>query len=119
MRTIIAGSRTISDVAELELAIKNSGFVITEVISGGAQGVDSLGIAWANANALPLTIVMAEWDVHGKAAGPIRNAEMAEIADALILVWDGLSRGSGDMLSRAVAKGLKIHSHIVKKEEEQ
>lgn len=118
MRTIIAGGRTITDVAELELAIKNSGFIITEVISGGAAGVDSLGIAWANANALPLTIVMAEWDAHGKAAGPIRNAEMAASAEALILVWDGMSRGSSDMLRKAAAKGLKIHSHIVVKKEE-
>jgi hypothetical protein len=118
MRVILAGSRTITDAAELELAIKNSGFEITEVISGGANGVDTLGIAWANANARPLTIIMAEWDAHGKAAGPIRNSEMAEQADALILVWDGLSHGSGDMLSRAITKGLKVYSHIVVKVKE-
>lgn len=40
---------------------------------------------------------------HGRAAGPIRNQQMAERADALVAVWDGASRGTGDMLRRALA----------------
>lgn len=117
MRTIIAGSRTIIDPLEVEKAIKDSGFEITEVICGGAQGVDSLGAAWANAHAIPCTFFMAQWEAHGKAAGPIRNNEMAESADALLLIYDGKSRGSADMLMKAHAKGLKIHLHLVKQEE--
>ena len=39
MRVIIAGSRTITDMLELEKAVKDSGFTITEVLCGGAQGV--------------------------------------------------------------------------------
>ena len=117
MRVIIAGSRTITDPLEVEKAINDSGFQITEVISGGAQGVDSLGAAWANAHAIPCTFFFAEWEAYGKAAGPIRNSEMAASADALILVYDGKSRGSADMLMKANAKGLKIHLHLVKQEE--
>jgi len=116
MRTIIAGSRTITDPLEVEKAIANSGFQITEVICGGAQGVDSLGAAWANAHAIPCTFFMAEWEAHGKAAGPIRNSEMAANADALILVYDGKSRGSADMLMKAHDKGLKIYLHLVSQE---
>lgn len=119
MKVIIAGSRTITDPIEVETAIKNSGFEITEVICGGAQGVDSLGAAWANIHAIPCTFFMAEWDAHGKAAGPIRNSEMAANADALILIYDGKSRGSADMLMKASTKGLKIHLHLVKQEEKK
>src|SRR5579863_5529619 len=119
MRTIIAGSRTIVDMLEVETAIKNSGFQITEVISGGAQGVDSLGAFWANTNKIPCSFFMADWKTHGKAAGPIRNSFMAAEAEALILVWDGKSRGSNDMLNKANAKGLKVYVHLVKKVNEQ
>lgn len=118
MKTIIAGSRTISDPLELEKAIKDSSFIITEVLSGGAQGVDSLGASWANANKVKCTFYYADWKQHGKIAGPIRNSFMASEAEALILVWDGKSRGSNDMLNKANAKGLKVHVHLVKKENE-
>lgn len=117
MKTIIAGSRTIIDPLEVEAAIKNSGFTITEVLCGGAQGVDSLGAAWANTNKIPCSFYYADWKNLGKAAGPIRNSEMAADAEALVLVYDGKSRGSADMLMKAHAKGLKIHLHLVKQEE--
>lgn len=117
MRTIIAGSRTINNPFELDKAIENSGFEITEIISGGAQGVDSLGLNHARANNIPVKMFIPDWKTYGKAAGPIRNTEMAENADALILVWDGLSRGSADMLKKAQDKGLKIFVYIVKQEE--
>jgi hypothetical protein len=118
MRTIIAGSRTITDQTEVDEAIKNSGFTITEVLSGGARGVDTLGEAWANAHSIPYSIFLADWQQHEKAAGPIRNSEMAANADALILVWDGASRGSQDMLTKAIARGLKIHVRLVRPEKE-
>jgi hypothetical protein len=75
--------------------------------------VDSLGAAWANANKVQCTFYYADWKNLGKAAGPIRNSEMAANADALILVWDGKSRGSSDMLKKALAKDLKIYCRLV------
>ena len=115
MKVIIAGSRTITDPLELEAAIKDSGFQITEVISGGAQGIDSLGAAWAQLNNIPCGFFLPDWEKHGKAAGPIRNSLMAAEAEALILVWDGVSRGSQDMLNKATSKGLKVHTRVVQK----
>lgn len=50
----------------------------------------------------------ADWNKHGKAAGPILNAEMAEVADALIAFWDGKSRGTANMIQLAKDKGLKV-----------
>ena len=119
MRVIIAGSRTITDPLELEKAIKLSGFIITEVISGGASGVDKLGIDWANANGKPVKVFLPDWKTYSKAAGPIRNGIMADNADALIIVWDGKSRGSASMIEKASAKNLKMYIHLVKKEEKE
>jgi len=73
-------------------------FSITEVVSGGAAGVDMLGERWALRQGIPTTVFQANWNAHGKAAGPIRNKQMAEYADALIAVWDGESPGTKNMI---------------------
>jgi hypothetical protein len=119
VKVIIAGSRTITDPLELEKAIKDSGFTITKVICGGAQGVDRLGEKYAFSHDLPIQYFLPDWKTYGKAAGPIRNREMAENADALILVWDGKSRGSASMIEKASANNLKMYVHLVKKEEKE
>lgn len=101
MRVIIAGSRTITDARLVEDAIRLSGFHITEVVCGCADGVDKLGEAWAIYNQVPVVRFPADWNTHGKAAGPIRNEQMAKAADALVCVWDGVSRGSRSMIRLA------------------
>lgn len=45
---------------------------------------------------------------HGRAAGPIRNEEIAEVSDALIAFWDGKSRGTKSMIEIARRKGLQV-----------
>ena len=117
MRTIIAGSRTITDPTELETAIKNSGFQISLVISGGAQGVDTLGENWAKVNNVPIKQFLPDWQTYGKAAGVIRNTQMIEdvgIDGALLIIWDGKSRGTQDTIRKASKKGLLTYIHIVK-----
>lgn len=113
MKVIIAGSRTITNYSELYAAIAESLFEIDEVVCGGAAGVDSIGRDWAMESGIPVRTFQAKWVEHGKVAGPIRNQQMAEYADALILIWDGKSKGSSDMLQRAARRGLKIHQRIV------
>jgi hypothetical protein len=105
MKTIIAGSREITDPRIVAQVIKDSGFHVTEVVNGGARGVDRLGYAWAMSNKVPVKQFMPDWYKHGKAAGPIRNQEMADYADALIAVWDGKSRGTKNMIELAKKKG--------------
>lgn len=116
MRTIIAGSRsaTVDNVLD---ALDECPFTddITVVISGACpNGADRWGEAWAKSEALPLELHPADWDENRIAAGPIRNGEMAEVADALIAVWDFRSKGTRDMLMKARGKGLKIHLHRFK-----
>ena len=110
MKVIIAGSRSITDYAMLEEAIKDSSFKITEIISGGCKaGIDTLGERYAKENNIPLKIFPAEWIRYGVAAGPIRNKEMAKNADALLAVWDGKSKGTSNMVDEANNHGLKIY----------
>lgn len=109
MKTIIAGSRDINSEEIVKAAIKQSGFVISEVVCGGAQGVDEVGRRLAIYNQIPTKLFPADWSKHGKAAGPIRNAQMAEYADALIAVWDGKSRGTKNMIEEAKKRGLKVY----------
>jgi hypothetical protein len=108
MKTIIAGSRFITDYDLVKSAIKESEFVITEVVSGLAPGIDTLGIEWAKENNIKWCGFQANWNEFGKAAGPKRNQKMADYADALIAIWDGSSKGTKDMIDRAKKKGLKV-----------
>jgi len=114
VKTIIAGSRVITDPVIVEDAIRLSGFRITEVVSGGCQGVDLMGECWAAENGIHVHRFPADWNAHGKAAGPIRNRAMAEHADALIAVWDGVSRGTKNMIQEARKRGLNVYIHNVK-----
>jgi len=109
MKVIIAGSRTIEDYDRVAEAMAASGYDPTEVVSGGARGVDELGEKWARRHDLPVTQMPADWEEHGKAAGPKRNARMADYADALVAVWDGRSPGTRDMLRKAHARDLPIY----------
>ncbi|MFM7858006.1 MAG: SLOG family protein, partial [Flammeovirgaceae bacterium] len=91
MKTIVAGSRGIADYEVVLAAIRQSGFEVTEVVSGTARGVDKLGERYAIENVIPITRFVPDWDKHGKRAGYLRNTEMGDYADALIAVWDGES----------------------------
>lgn len=112
MKVIVAGSRTITGLINVALAIKDSGFQIDEVVCGCARGVDTEAAFIAKMRGIPVKEFPADWNLYGKRAGYIRNSQMADYADALILVWDGKSRGSANMLKQAREKGLKIYEKI-------
>lgn len=116
MRTIIAGSRTITGYAVVCEAIAASGFIITEVVSGAARGVDRMGERWAAEHGVPLHSAPADWDTHGRRAGYLRNEEMAEYASQdpdgpgqLIAVRENNSRGTTHMIDLARQYGLDVY----------
>jgi hypothetical protein len=108
MKVIIAGCRWFEDYFTLVRAISESEFDITEIFSGNAQGVDSLGNQYAKMNNIPLRIFKAEWKKYGKSAGPRRNQQMVDEADALIALWDFKSIGTKDTITKAQQKNLKV-----------
>lgn len=106
MKTIIAGSRSITDftflvdaVREFDVAKKE--YKITEVVCGGAKGVDKLGALWGARHNIPIRLFPADWDRYGRKAGILRNEEMAEYADAAIILWNGKSSGTKNMIDLA------------------
>lgn len=110
MKVIIAGSRSFNNYIILhnkctEL-LKNQ-FEI-EIISGTANGADKLGERFAKENNYKLTQFPADWSKFGKSAGYFRNEEMAKYADALIVFWDGKSKGTKHMIDLAKKYNLKI-----------
>lgn len=112
MITIIAGSRSISEHEDKMLEclndIDNCPWEITKVISGTARGADTVGILWADKNNIPLKKMPAEWDDYGWKAGHKRNEEMAKIADACIVFWDGKSGGSKNMIEHCLKYKLNL-----------
>lgn len=111
MRLIIAGSRHIPAIDADRLvaaAIKKAGMVPTTILSGTATGIDAAGERWATANNIPIERHPADWNKHGRAAGPLRNREMAASADTALVIWDGVSRGSKSMIQEAEQRGLKL-----------
>ena len=115
MKVIIAGSRKLkASLLDVIKAIKKSGFNITQVISGGAKGIDKLGEDYALINKIPIKRFLADWkninvpgavikeNYYGKynaKAGFDRNLKMGEFADALVAIWDGESSGTRSMIT--------------------
>jgi hypothetical protein len=119
MRTIIAGSRSITRKKTITEAHKASGFEITCVISGGAEGVDKLGELYATHIGVDVVVFPAQWDLYGRKAGYIRNAKMARFGEALLAIWDGKSKGTKHMIDIATKEGLKVYVHRTDQERAQ
>ena len=112
MKVIVAGSRCITDNDIVVGAIASSGFSISEVISGGAKGVDRLGESYAQQHDIPVRLFKPDWKQYGKGAALRCNAEMAEYADALIAVHNG-SKGTQDMIGKMERLGKPVHVLLV------
>jgi predicted Rossmann fold nucleotide-binding protein DprA/Smf involved in DNA uptake len=110
MKVIIAGSRNISNYKLIEEAIERSGWKgkITSIVSGGAKGMDEIGILWAQKNKLTWSTFYPEYSRYGQGAPLVRNRKMAEFADALIAIWDGFSSGTANMVTNMVAEGKPV-----------
>lgn len=113
LKVIVAGPRSFYDAATVMAAISSSPFLITEMVVGGAKGVDSVAEELAIQWRVPFKRFPAQWDLYGNSAGPRRNQQMADYADALIAVWDGVSRGTADMISRATIRKLPVYIHRI------
>jgi hypothetical protein len=116
MKTIIAGSREGFTLKDIDCAINQAGMtgLITEVVCGGARGVDKLGAQWALNNSIPIQPFPADWNTLGKRAGYVRNEQMAEYADAAVVLWDGVSKGTGHMIKLAEKYELRYYVHLVR-----
>lgn len=86
----------------------------TEIVSGRAKGPDMAGEKYGEFYSIPLKLFPAEWDKYGNRAGPIRNNKMAVYADALVLIWDGKSKGSRHMRDAMLALNKPVYEVVIK-----
>ena len=106
LKIVIAGCRNYNNYDEAKEYIdfcireikKNNTIVI---LSGGCRGADAIGERYAIENGYEIRKFVADWDKYGKAAGPIRNEQMAIEADYIICFWDYKSRGTKSMIENA------------------
>lgn len=106
MKVIVCGGRDFDDYNFIADILDGFVWMIDEVVCGECRGADMMGAVWAADNGRWAEKFPAKWDVHGRAAGPIRNEEMANYAQGCIAFPGG--RGTADMVRRAKSKGLLV-----------
>ena len=108
MRIAVIGSRGLNvDIAEF--IPKN----VTEIISGGARGIDSLAERWADENGIPKLIIRPNYHEYGIAAPLLRNKTIVDTAELVVAVWDGKSHGTWMTITYAKKKRKPVKIYVV------
>lgn len=111
MRYAIIGSRTFLDYEKFKKSIDPHLPYITQIISGGAVGADSLASDYANEHDIPLLVFKPDWINNGIGAGFIRNKSIVQSSDIVLAFWDMKSNGTKHSL--IYAKKLKIKTIVI------
>lgn len=111
MKLAVVGSRNFNDYGMMVYYVDMFNFQwkeITEIISGGAKGADSLAEKYASERNIPIKVFKPEWDKYGKSAGFKRNIKIIDECDALIAFWDGKSKGTKHSIDLAKKQHKKV-----------
>ena len=90
MKLLIVGSRSIKDF-DLDPYIPDD---VDEIISGGANGIDTIAEDYADVHRISKRIIRPKYHLYRRAAPIKRNKEMVEMADKVLVIWDGESKGT-------------------------
>ncbi len=112
-RLVVTGGRDFDDYGMMcrklnQLLVEKSKTHEIVIVSGGARGADALAETYARARGYRLEVFSADWQRHGRAAGPKRNAWMAAAGHALAAFWDGNSQETWDLIQRAEDKKIPV-----------
>ena len=122
MKVAVIGSRSIEydklQMKAYELLCDNIPANCTEIVSGGAMGVDRLAEIYARKNNIPIKVFLPDYETYGKRAPKIRNDQIVEYADYVIAFWDTVSPGTAHTVATAVMKGVTVRVIEIKKETE-
>ena len=100
MKIAIVGSRNIVTI-DIGKYVSND----DEIVSGGAVGVDRCAAEYAQKNGLKLTEFLPQYDRYGRAAPIVRNKQIVDYADKIIVFWNGTSKGSRSVINYAEKVG--------------
>lgn len=104
MKIAIIGSRNLK-VDNLERYLPKE---TTEIVSGGARGIDTCAKQYALANGLKLTEFLPDYDRYGRRAPLVRNDEIIAYSDQVIAFWDGQSRGTWYVIDHCKKANKKV-----------
>ena len=104
MKVAIIGSRNLS-VVEIQRYLPKG---ITEIVSGGARGIDSCARRYANQTGIKLTEFLPEYNRYGRSAPLKRNLQIISYADMVIAFWDGQSQGTKYVIDQCRKLGVKV-----------
>jgi len=112
MKLAVIGSRDFNNYKQLEIILDElkDYITITCIISGGANGADSLAEIYAKKNNIPTEIYKPDWKKYGKGAGFIRNTTIWDNSNIGIAFWDGKSKGTAHSFN--IAKKQKKDLYI-------
>ena len=100
-RVAVIGSRRFPN-PEVIVAYVSNLPADTILVSGGAEGTDTIAEQAARARSLSVEIYAADWERLGRKAGPIRNQQIVEASDLVVAFWDGGELGTLNTVMRAV-----------------
>ena len=104
MKLLIVGSRSIKDF-DLNEYVPSE---VDMIISGGADGIDRVAEEFADKRKLSKMIVRPRYDLYGRAAPIKRNEIMVDAADAVLVIWDGVSKGTKYTVEYAQKKNKEL-----------
>ena len=85
----------------------------TEIVSGGARGIDTLAERYAREHNLDLTVFLPEYEKYGKNATLLRNTEIVKRADIILVFMHNESRGSADTASKCLEQKKPLKVYII------
>lgn len=119
MKLAVCGSREITiEFHELDKLIDALRLHAVEIVSGGANGIDAVAEEFAYQFEIKYTEFPADWESHGKAAGPIRNRQIAQYADQLLVIRYPDSKGSISVASEFRKLGKPVTEIILTRNDE-
>jgi hypothetical protein len=89
------------------------------IVHGGAHGVDSIAGNYARDFGYVEEVYLPDWKTHGKKAGFLRNAIMADVCDACLAVHDGVSKGTLNSINHIKRMGKPLKVAVLKGENDE
>lgn len=119
MNIVVTGSRSLTDREKVIWAL---GELIQRPTypegscawhHGGARGADVLVDEWLREGSEPITVHRPDYERHGRRAPHVRNDEMLDVADVVLAIWDGESKGTASVIGKAASRGIPVYVEIV------
>ena len=101
MKVAVVGSRELW-VPNLEDFLPEG---VTEIVSGGARGVDTAAATYAKAHGIKLTEFLPDYKTYGRRAPLLRNITIIDYSDTVMAFWDGHSHGTAFVIQKCRERG--------------